>query len=51
MDTGRELESVALDAFVIVMFNKWTCDHFDRVWPDEGRDSFRVVTRKERLEL
>jgi len=23
----------------------------DRVWPDEGRDSFRVVTRKERLEL
>jgi hypothetical protein len=23
----------------------------DRVWPDEGRDSFGVVTRKERLEL
>jgi len=23
----------------------------DRVWPDDGRDSFRVVTRKERLEL
>ena len=22
----------------------------DRVWPDEGRDSFRVVTRKDRLE-
>jgi len=25
--------------------------HTDRVWPDEGRDSFGVVTRKERLEL
>ena len=23
----------------------------DRVWPDGGRDSFGVVTRKERLEL
>ena len=23
----------------------------DRVWPEEGRDSFRVVTRKERLEI
>jgi len=28
VDTGRKLESLALDAFVFVMFNKWTCDHF-----------------------
>jgi len=44
MDTERELESIALDAFVIVMFNEWTCDHFR--WCSTGTYSEHPTPKK-----
>lgn len=52
VDTGRKLESLALDAFVIVMFNKLTCDYFK--WSNTGTYSEHHLPEKKvvwRLEL